>query len=234
MKLPQPRCHDLLALSSQACDQLAQGAPAWVASALAVAPWVVVRRAQAESGRIPVGVRGAGRARRHAGWVEAAQVLRCVSPADLMALWCRPCVAGAAATRVQAGLGGPLAALFRAFGCSDAGPAGSWGFELLTGQSCTQATSDLDLVLPLQHLPSPMQGRQWLDALEQVAAPVRVDALMELPSGGLALREWAALAADGLGYLPSRQVVVRRADGPHLVPVADLAGLHGPHQKAVA
>lgn len=231
MSSPRFRCHDLLALSPQACEQLALEAPDWVASALAQAPWGVVRRAAAGSGRIPVGVRGAGRGQRHAAWVTPAQVLSCVTPAELMPLWCRPRTVGSAPALLRARLGAPLAAVFSTFDGSQTGPGGSWGFELLTGRSCTQDRSDLDLVLRLQALPSPVQGRQWLQALEQAAAPVRVDALMELPFGGMALAEWAALTADDLEPPSGRQVMLRRADGPQLVHAADLAARRAPRAE---
>src|SRR5579864_2094852 len=59
--------------------------PAWAWATLHRAPWVVVRRAAAREGLIPVGVRGTRRSERLAAWLHPAAVLECVRPRELAA-----------------------------------------------------------------------------------------------------------------------------------------------------
>jgi phosphoribosyl-dephospho-CoA transferase len=164
-------------------------APDWVAATLADAPWVVVRRATAAPGTIPVGVRGPTRAHRFAFDLDPTAVAGTVRPEDL------------------AGRTG-LPALDRARDVLDPagwawGPTGSVGFELATGRPAVTAGSDLDLVVRLATLPPRAD-------LRRLHAELRADCLVETPDGGLALAELAS---------GTRQVLLRTAAGPRLVSV---------------
>ncbi|NQD96924.1 phosphoribosyl-dephospho-CoA transferase, partial [Pseudomonas sp. CrR25] len=73
-----PRPHDLLwGMSAQ---QLPSDAPAWAHAALARHAPVVVRRAVAEPGWVAVGIRGAAREQRYAGWMRLGAIRRRLSP----------------------------------------------------------------------------------------------------------------------------------------------------------
>jgi phosphoribosyl-dephospho-CoA transferase len=180
-----------------------EAAPDWVARALAEAPLVVVRRAPAAAG-LPVGIRGDGRNQRCAGWLAPGDVLRRIRPEDLSArrAWREAARAArfphfAAMERIDAWM--------RAAGLVW-GPVGGAGFELASGRACLNAASDLDLIIRTGPAPRPDAARELLARFQGL--PVRVDALLETPLGGVALAEFAAG--------PPR-IALRTPDGPRLV-----------------
>ena len=178
-------------------------APHWVAAQLARTPWVVVRRAPCHDRLVPVGVRGATRAERFAGWLRAESVRAYVSPLQLAARrdWRRnPRRAEVAAL---AALDDVEAIMARAGLAARWGVAGSVAFELASGCATTSCASDVDLIVKLD-APFPAAAAQALDAeLTQLA--VRADVLLETPVGAVALAEYAHARAP---YL------VRTVDGP--------------------
>jgi phosphoribosyl-dephospho-CoA transferase len=182
------RPHDLLRLAPAPSPA---GAPGWVADALAGAPWVVVRRAVAEPGTIPVGVRGPTRADRFAFDLDPAAVADLVRPEDL----------------ADRGAGGfpALARARQALAGRVWGPTGSVGFELATGRPAVTPASDLDLIVRAGSLPP-------LDDLRRLHRdlPDRADCLIETPAGAVALAELTSGA---------RQVLLRTTTGPRLVSV---------------
>ena len=77
-----PRPHDLLWLNhASALEAIAEP---WVAQQWRAALPVVVRRDVDNQARIPVGVRGMKREQRAAGWVQAHNIVRCVTPEMLV------------------------------------------------------------------------------------------------------------------------------------------------------
>lgn len=178
----------------------------WVPEALRSAPWVVIRRAPASGGRIPVGVRGDRRAQRFAAWVEAGAVSDALTPQALASrrLWARsarrdtiPALRALDTVESIASEAGFAAAW---------GPTGSVGFELASGQPTATVTSDLDLAVWADRpLPAAL-ARALVDALDSL--PVRADVLLETPRGAVALAEYARSAGT---------VMLRTALGPRLV-----------------
>ncbi|OBV37877.1 malonate decarboxylase holo-ACP synthase [Janthinobacterium psychrotolerans] len=166
----------------------------WADASTAAPPWasdqwlrqapLVVRRAVTAPGRIAVGLRGLLRSERHAGEIEAASVLRCMTPEMLAGA---PFDGEACAA---------LAALHTVAPLLDAtgwawGPTGGVGFALASGLPVLRADSDLDLVL---RLPAPPDAVQ-MDALRDIAAAVagcRLDLQIDTGHGGFAWAEWAA------------------------------------------
>jgi phosphoribosyl-dephospho-CoA transferase len=195
--------HDLLRLADNAPPFA--DAPAWVMTALARAPFVVVRRAPRRGPAIAVGVRGAARSERFAAWLDERDVAQVVSPEDLSARAPRPervslpafALLGAAAPLLDAS-GHPW------------GPTGSVAFELATGTDTVSPSSDLDLVL---RAPEPMpqdRAATLFDALTRVAreAGARVDVQVQTRNGGFALAEFAHA---------NPRVMLRTDEGPRLV-----------------
>ncbi|MBU3058756.1 malonate decarboxylase holo-ACP synthase [Pseudomonas indica] len=184
-------------------NQLPADAPAWVGEALGERPPVVIRRAPAEPGWLPVGVRGRGREQRYATWLRLDRLTRKVSPEALARArrWRRHAQSQWPVLRAL----GLLQA--RLDGCGLCwGPTGSAGFELASGLPVLHPTSDLDLLL---RTPAPLgreQARQLLMLLEDM--PCTVDVQLETPNGGVALREWASGAA---------RVLLKGREGPALV-----------------
>ncbi|WP_395673067.1 malonate decarboxylase holo-ACP synthase [Inquilinus sp.] len=199
------RPHDLLRIDPAAVASLTRDLPGWAVAALAAVPWVVVRRAMACEGKLPVGIRGHGRSERCAAWLPPAAVVECRTPEDLAAArtWRRPGIPA-------------LAALDAVTGLLDGwswGPAGSVGFELATGHPTATPDSDLDIVLRAPDRMSPGEAGHLLAALAPL--PVRVDVAVETPLGACGLAEIAA------GDI----VMVKTPYGPRLVrdPWAELA-----------
>jgi len=164
---------------------------------------VVVRRAIARNGLIPVGIRGATRAQRHAAWLRSEHINEMRTPEQLASekawpsLDCDRC----------GDLRNALVAMGRVLmqlGLHRWGPTGSAGFELGSGVPTLTATSDLDVILRLERLPSVDVARGWLASLDACGGR-RIDCLIELPHGAVALRE--------LAQSPER-AILRTVDGP--------------------
>lgn len=194
--------HALLRIRGAEALRASGEMPGWVETSLRRAPWVVVRRARCGE-RIPVGVRGESRAARFAAFMAAREVMDCMTPQAVAArrLWegaaRRTCVAAIAALPAVEGI-------MRAHGLATQwGPAGSVGYELVCGQPTANEASDLDLVVQIDAPPSTTAARALYADLTSLA--VRIDALMEMPAGGVAL-------ADCAGTRP--QWALRTSDGP--------------------
>lgn len=182
--MPSPRAHDLL-WTSGLPDGMSL--PAWAGATWLQAAPLVVRRASCAPGRIPVGMRGLLRSERHACEVDAAAVLRRVTPEMLARLAHAPlpgfsCAALDALRQV--------APLLAATGW-DWGPTGGVGFALASGLPVLRADSDLDLLLRIAAPPDAAQA----EALRAIAAKVtacRLDLQIDTGIGGFAYAEWAA------------------------------------------
>ncbi|MED5595244.1 malonate decarboxylase holo-ACP synthase [Janthinobacterium sp. P210006] len=182
------RAHDLLWVSGLPEGQCL---PSWVDAAWLQAAPLVVRRAGAAPGRIAVGMRGRLRSERHACEVDAAAVLRRVTPEELARLAHAPqpgfsCAALDALRQV--------APLLDATGWAW-GPTGGVGFALASGLPVLRADSDLDLVLRIAAPPDAAQAH----ALRAIAASItssitacRLDLQIDTGHGGFAYAEWAA------------------------------------------
>jgi len=194
------RPHDLIRLADLSALPT-DAAPAWVGPSLADAPWVVVRRSVAPAGFLAVGVRGVARHERHAALIPLHTAARVVQPEDL-----RPTDAPTARTPA-------LAALRQARVILDDlaltwGPGGSVGFELATGRPTTTSTSDLDLIIRTDAVPTPTWAADLIDRLSRLSA--RVDCLVETGIGAIALAELAAAPPT---------FVLRTNTGPQLVSI---------------
>lgn len=162
------------------------------------ASFVVVRRARAKEGRIPVGVRGDDRSQRIAAWLDPCSVSEHIAP-ELLRLTESPRELPALTV---------LQALQQRWKTWDMawGPTGSVGFEIATGVSTVKGTSDLDLVIR-------SVVRLSYDYLRRIAdvgqdLPCAVDVQVETGYGGFALQE----------YLNSpTRVILRTIAGPVLV-----------------
>jgi phosphoribosyl-dephospho-CoA transferase len=197
-----PRPHDLLRIDS--VTPLCRDAPAWVKTALRSAPWVVVRRDRCAPNRVPVGVRGARRCQRYATEVDLDMIAETLSPPDLLdRLASLPDLSAARALQAAAQALNPINACW--------GPGGSVGFTLATGVCAMTTDSDLDLVWIARQMPSREMLLEVRDALR--AVPVKVDAQLDLPAGGIAVDELLGGA---------ERVLVRTANGPMLADTTTL------------
>lgn len=192
-----PRPHDLLWLRSDSA--LLAISDAWVSQHWQHAFPVVVRRDVNQSGLIPVGVRGEKREQRAAGWTDAADIERVVTPemlADRSHLLASPFV--------------DYPPVRAAIALSDSdwpwrwGVTGSTGYALATQRPTLHAASDLDLLI---RAPQPLARdalQQWQSQTETLSC--RVDTQVETPLGAFALNEW----------LREGRVLLKTATGPRL------------------
>ena len=196
------RPHDLLRLADGTGLSHEESVPAWIPTSLTRAACVVVRRAHAPAGLIPVGVRGRTRAERFASLLPLDAVAARVTPEDLVcargwrnmvrARWIR-------SLRVLDAVDELFAALGLAWG-----PTGSVGFELATGVAAASTDSDLDVVV---RAPEPLplgNAREIADHLNRL--PTCVDAQLDTPAGAVMLSEYAR----------GDRVLLRTPDGPRL------------------
>jgi len=199
--------HTLLRINgAEALITDARQFPAWAVQAARHAPWVVVRRAPAWNSLIAVGLRGELRSQRLATWLPPSAIIECVTPRRLatMETWKNsPCRRHVPALQML----DRVAPIMRDHGLEHQwGPTGSVGFELASSVSTVTQLSDLDLALHLEK-PWPVGHAQSLHS-ELAALPVRIDLLVEMPHGAVALSEYAT--AQGA-------FILRTTRGPRLV-----------------
>ncbi|SEH53043.1 phosphoribosyl-dephospho-CoA transferase [Mycolicibacterium rutilum] len=181
-------------------------APRWVADSLHETPWVVVRRARCAHGVVPVGVRGATRAQRHALTVALTTIAEVVTPEDLSRR--EPPARAPAFEALRMVRNHLSASLFRW------GPTGSVGFELATGTPTVHPDSDLDLLIR-----APVVDPTTMRLLRETHGiladqNIRVDCQVETDGGAVALSELCS---------GSVELMIRTADGPALVDAAALS-----------
>jgi len=191
------RPHDLIWLTNrEALDGVDEP---WVETVWHPDLPVVVRR-DVDEERIPVGVRGIRRDQRAAGWTHASQVVRVVSPEQLVDsndLLRSPFISQ---PPVQVALQLAQQAWPWVWGIT-----GSSGYALATGIPVIHASSDLDLLI---RAPQPLSRElllRWQTPLTD--ALCRVDTQVDTPLGGFALNEWLR---DG-------RVLLKTSRGPRLV-----------------
>ena len=188
MKLSEieaPHVHDLLQIDTHAltADSLPQ--PTWVRETLISCPWVVVRRGQAPDGQTAVGVRGARRSERWAGFCGERLIKKIVRPEELLVMSQSP--THIHRTRALKAL---QEVIERWQGLSlPWGPTGSVGFELATRHQVTTETSDLDLAIRTTNRIDTERASFLWDRLAGLQA--KVDVRMETLTCSFSLKEYA-------------------------------------------
>jgi phosphoribosyl-dephospho-CoA transferase len=161
-------------------------------------PWVVVRRGRISDGLIPVGVRGAQRHERCAGFTRLSEVLETRRPDQLRLMRAEDSRRGLQAFRTLSYLESHLAGVDMTWG-----PGGSVGYELASGIPAAGADSDLDFILLA---PGKLEITEAEDLWRIISsAPGKVDALVETPFCGFSLEEFVTT--------PSRKILLRTSDG---------------------
>ncbi|MBB6450783.1 phosphoribosyl-dephospho-CoA transferase [Geomicrobium halophilum] len=172
--------------------------PQWVKDSLAVAPIVVVRRAKTFKENIPVGVRGFYRSQRFAAYISPNSVKACYQPNDVLEFGSKSLHLPQAKKILR-----ELGLLFN--DDMEWGPAGSAGYEMVSGEEVMTRRSDFDIVITPHKTLGVNEARILVQQLDSF--PMYVDAQVMISQGAFSLREWAR----GEG------VLLKTADGPRLV-----------------
>ena len=184
-----PKTHDLLLLSCLELEHADAVKPEWLDAVLKACPWVVVRRAASRGKQVPVGVRGAERAQRWAGFVNPEQIAQIVSPNQLRESLVESSRRGLRAFHSLRFLGTKAA-----LKGLDWGPGGSAGFELASGRATVTEASDLDIII---RAPEPFDRRFANSICIQLqGVSTRADVLIETPYCGFSLNEYAHSQSD--------------------------------------
>jgi phosphoribosyl-dephospho-CoA transferase len=192
-----PQVHDLLQIDYSSLTSDCAADPTWVRRTMLDCPWVVVRRSQAASDFVAVGVRGENRNERWAACCEKSLVREIVRPEEL--LRAARDVRRTPALRAVEEMTERWTDLALPWG-----PGGSVGFELASGRKVTTETSDLDLVIRAQRRITVEDARFLLDRTHGLEA--KVDVRVETPACGFALEEYASAS----------KILLRYADGVRL------------------
>ncbi|EXA97574.1 malonate decarboxylase holo-[acyl-carrier-protein] synthase [Acinetobacter sp. 1295259] len=179
-------------------DYIADDAPHWVREVLQRGDPVVVRRAITPENQVAVGIRGQFRHQRYAAQMPRIAINRQLKPEELTHVDLQQFEH--LAERLQS-----ISSIMKNFsGCW--GYTGSFGFELATGIKTVTQQSDIDLLIRAEQ---PFAKKQAIELLENFQqAGLNVDIQLQLPQGGLALKEWAG---------NSGKVLLKRSDGAVLV-----------------
>jgi phosphoribosyl-dephospho-CoA transferase len=199
-EIGDPQVHDLLRIDPDCLTAGSVAQPSWVTESLMTCPWVVVRRAQAPTGQIAVGIRGTARSERWGGFCAKRMISEIVRPAELLVRArssthiLRPPAFGALQQVIESWR--DLAPLW--------GPTGSVGFELATGRPVTTETSDLDIAIWAPQRIVVAQARFLWDRV--TGLQTKVDVRVETPECGFSLEEYVRRS-------PGR-ILLRYPEGP--------------------
>jgi len=193
-----PNVHDLLLLRTESAIVSTPENPASPCLDPKQRPWVVVRRGHSSEGWIPVGVRGAQRHERCAGFTRGSEVLETRRPDQLRLALAEPSRRTLQAFRTLSYLESHLVGLEMSWG-----PSGSVGYELASGVPAVHANSDLDFIL---FVPRRLDRTEAQDLWRMISnAPGKVDALVETPYCGFSLEEFVTTS--------HRKILLRTNDG---------------------
>ena len=190
--------HDLILLGGESAVISAEGGPACPYLNSNRRPWVVVRRGRISDGLIPVGVRGAQRHERCAGFTRLSEVLEIRRPDQLRLMLAEDSRRALQAFRTLSYLESHLVGLDMNWG-----PGGSVGYELASGIPAVRDDSDLDFIL---FAPRKLEITEAQDLWRMISsAPGKVDALVETPLCGFSLEEFVTTSP--------RKILLRTSDG---------------------
>ena len=190
--------HDLILLRSETAVTSTEGGPACPYLKPNQRPWVVARRGRIADGLIPVGVRGAQRHERCAGFTGLSDVLEARRPDQLRLMLAEDSRRTLQAFRSLSYLESHLAGLDLTWG-----PGGSVGYELASAMPAVHADSDLDFILSA---PQKLDITEAQDLWRMIrSAPGKVDALVETPLCGFFLEEFVTASP--------RKILLRTSDG---------------------
>jgi phosphoribosyl-dephospho-CoA transferase len=201
LEMKNLRPHDLLRLLNASAFADLPTFPEWARESLRANPFVVVRRAIAPDGFVPVGIRGPERNQRLATLLPASAIEQHFAPEDLspIQLWIDSALPTAhfAALKTVVEAAGREALVW--------GPIGSAGFQLATKARALRPESDLDILVRYSSRISTEALRSFQHSL--LTVPIRVDVSLEAYGSAAALDEFLKF--------PHR-VLIKTPNGPEL------------------
>jgi phosphoribosyl-dephospho-CoA transferase len=199
------RTHDIIRIDPRQVTGGGEPMPDWVSGTLLRCSYAVVRRGFALDHLIPIGIRGATRSRRWAGFCSLTAVREVLRPPDLRT---RTIAAARAAAIPAFRVLEQVRERWRNLSIPW-GPGGSAAFELATGLPIATPRSDLDLIFYVRTPISHQLAHRLL--IQASGLPAVTDLRVETPSSGVSLREYVAFL-DGR----SANVLLRTAAGAML------------------
>ena len=193
-----PHVHDLLLLRTESAILSMPESPVDPCLHPKQRPWVVVRRGYISDGLIPVGVRGAQRHERCAGFTRDSEVLETRRPDQLRLALAEDSRRTLQAFRTLSYLESHLLGVEMSWG-----PGGSVGYELASGVPAVHANSDLDFILFAHKKLHRTEARDLWRMISSV--PGKVDVLVETPCCGFSLEEFVTTS--------HRKILLRTNDG---------------------
>lgn len=176
--------HDLLKIDSVA--SLTDGLSDWADKSFLESLTVVVRRSPIVDNQIPVGIRGMKREQRFATFVNSENVVRVITPYELVK---GKCWVNVSSDRQDIPAIKALPVVSKILKDFKWGISGSVGFELATATKTSKMTSDLDLVWLPQEPLSKESAKNLLKKLNQFG--VHVDLQVIRNNNGFSLEEYA-------------------------------------------
>jgi phosphoribosyl-dephospho-CoA transferase len=198
------RTHDLLEIDANQLIAAHTFAPQWVEESLRKSPFVVVRRDRATGEQIPVGVRGAERNQRWAGFCHPRLVKSVLTPSQLLTR-AIPISRASAIPALRA-----LNLLKERWmeRVIPWGPGGSVGFELASGRHVATSESDLDIVIYAEMRMTAEEAKSLCDRAMNL--PAVVDIRVETPVCGFSLKEFAGRSRAAILLRVPRGIVLAK------------------------
>lgn len=191
------QAHDLL--WGMTPHMLPENAPDWAIQVLSEQKPVVVRRAVTKTHMVTVGIRGEQRSQRFATEMPIQAIIKKVSPESLLAK----------NLALFPHLQYKLQRVYKTMQTFSLpwGYTGSVGYELATGLETVNENSDVDLLIRTEKCISKSEAKIMLRTLEDLG--INIDAQLQTPLGGIALKEWARTAGEVLLKQNDKAVLVK-------------------------
>ena len=181
----------------------------WIEESLTKAPFVVVRRGEILGDKIPVGIRGDSRDKRHGAYLEEENILDVITPYEISnkRLWTKN-------NHIKE------SNIFKALEVVEKvlkdkklkwGPTGSTAFELVSNVITINENSDLDILVKAPDYFSVEEAKAINEKLQKV--PCKIDIQLEVPQGIVSLVEYARgdnpilLRANDGGYILAKEIL---------------------------
>lgn len=187
MKQKNIKPHDIVQIKDVSKFIKSIDSSKWIEESLTKAPFVVVRRGKMLGDKIPVGIRGDSRDKRHGTYLAENNILGVIKPYEIAnkRLWTKN-------EHVK------KSRIFEALEVAEKvlnekklkwGPTGSTAFELVSNVITINENSDLDILIKISDYFSVDEAKEINEKLQKV--PCKIDIQLEVEKGIISLVEYA-------------------------------------------